>query len=427
MTGAAPALNGARVLVVDDDPTIGRILGSVLAARGIEVTLAGTAAEGEAVLAEQDVALVVLDLFLPDADGRVLLRRLRAHGPTANLPVLIATSGTGQELRAECFELGADAFVEKPFDAEVLAAQIASHVQRAAARERRAHYDMLTGLRNLAGLLHDLDAREGGPRGLVMAELDGLHEIWDRYGWGTSEMIVTEVGRALARALPDAVLARPSGGEFAWLLDGPTPEVLREAAARLRDAARSVSVSGPDGETFRLTASAAWGEDEGKGDAAALVEVVRTRVERAVAAGGNRVWAPAEAAPASESLPLVFVAEDDDITAKILSHRLEKDAFRVLRFDNGQEAYRRALDETPALVLLDVKMPGMDGFEILSRLRRTPSYDRVPIVMLTSLGSESDVVRGFDLGADDYILKPFSPTELVARIRRLIRKGHVRS
>jgi two-component system phosphate regulon response regulator PhoB len=104
-------------------------------------------------------------------------------------------------------------------------------------------------------------------------------------------------------------------------------------------------------------------------------------------------------------------------------HRLEKEAFEVLRFDNGNDAYRGALKRTPALVILDVKMPGMDGFEVLERLRKTPSYAAVPIMMLTGMGSEADVVRGFELGADDYLLKPFSPTELLARIRRLVRRG----
>jgi DNA-binding response OmpR family regulator len=72
-------------------------------------------------------------------------------------------------------------------------------------------------------------------------------------------------------------------------------------------------------------------------------------------------------------------------------------------------------------------MPGMDGFEVLGRLRKDPRYSRTPIVMLTSLGQEADVVRGFGLGADDYILKPFSPTELTARVRRLLARGRASS
>ena len=95
----------------------------------------------------------------------------------------------------------------------------------------------------------------------------------------------------------------------------------------------------------------------------------------------------------------------------------------AVHYDSGSAAFEAALAEIPDLVILDVKMPGMDGFEVLERLRRTPAYRTVPIIMLTSMGSEADVVRGFRLGADDYILKPFSPTELSARVRRLLRRG----
>lgn len=409
---------------MDDDPAVPGGLVSVLADRGLEVLTAGTAAEGEGVLASQEVDLLVLDLFLPDADGREVLRTLRARSATATLPVIVLTGRSGQELGAECFELGADGFVEKPVDAALLASEIQSQLQRAGARERPALLDPLTGLLNFAGLLDAIASLEGRPRSLVMGELDGLRAIWSRYGWTTTESIVTKVGHALARAFPDALLARPAGGEFFLVLDSVDQGRIDASARRLLEEARRVASSGPDGETFRLTASVGAIPDAGDGDPRSLVASVRSRVERVAASGGNRVWVPEASAGDPEAHPLVLVAEDDDITAKILAHRLEKDAFRVLRFENGQEAYRRALDETPALVLLDVKMPGMDGFEILSRLRKTPSYDGVPIVMLTSMGNESDVVRGFGLGADDYILKPFSPAELVARLRRLLRRGH---
>jgi DNA-binding response OmpR family regulator len=119
----------------------------------------------------------------------------------------------------------------------------------------------------------------------------------------------------------------------------------------------------------------------------------------------------------------VLVAEDDEISATILLHRLDKEGLDVVRFDNGQEAYEAALRETPILVILDVKMPGLDGFEVLERLRKDHRFSAVPVIMLTSMGQEADVVRAFRMGADDYILKPFSPTELSARVRRLLTRG----
>ncbi len=413
----------ARILVVEDDPEIQYLLSQVLLEDDREVVVAGTAAEGERRLAEEAFHLLVLDLLLPDADGRSLLRSLRARRDTANLPIIVVTSRTSQALRFECFELGADAFVEKPFDPDALASDVALRLERSALRARRETHDELTGLLNLAGLIQALGALAGRRRMLVLAELDGLRSVSDRHGWTAAEEIVEAMGRALAIAFPGVPLARPAGGEFALVLPQDEGAQAEDPAARLLDVVRRTPFRGPDGETFRLTASAAALADEGSTEGPALVDAARALVHRAMEQGGNRVASPPSPEPGPATMPLVLVAEDDDITAKILVHRLTKEGFEVVRFDNGNDAYRGALARTPALVVLDVKMPGMDGFELLERLRKTPAYARVPVMMLTAMGGEADVVRGFELGADDYILKPFSPTELLARIRRLLRRG----
>ena len=93
-------------------------------------------------------------------------------------------------------------------------------------------------------------------------------------------------------------------------------------------------------------------------------------------------------------------------------------------FLNGAEAFEWASEADFDLAILDVKVPGMDGFELLERLREIERLSDVPIIMLTGMGSETDVIRGLELGADDYMLKPFSPSELLARVRRLL---HARS
>ncbi|MDP2958857.1 MAG: response regulator [Longimicrobiales bacterium] len=423
MTPPAFSRPSARVLVVEDDPEIRYLLSQVLADEGREVLVAATAADGERLLSEEEVHLMVLDLLLPDADGRNLLGALRARSSTAALPVIVLTSRASPELRTECYELGADSFVEKPFDPELLAADVSSRLERAAARKRQSQHDDLTGLLNFAGLLESIEVLGGQPRAVVMLGLDGLRSVYDRFGWATAEMYVCEVGKALARALPGAALARPSGGEFGVALATSREDEAATVASTFVETVRRVPLNGPDRETFRLTASAGFSLDAGSGDASELVEAARVLVEGVQEEGGNRVATPGGAQKSAAAAPLVLVAEDDDITAKILTHRLQKDALQVLLFANGEDAYRAALDKTPALVILDVKMPGMDGFEVLERLRMTPSYATIPIMMLTSMGSEADVVRGFELGADDYMLKPFAPTELLARLRRLLRRG----
>ncbi len=92
-------------------------------------------------------------------------------------------------------------------------------------------------------------------------------------------------------------------------------------------------------------------------------------------------------------------------------------------FVDGRRAFEAAESIEAAAVIIDVKLPGMDGFELLERLRRTATYGGIPILMLTSAGKQQEVVRAFELGASDHMSKPFAAAELVARVRRLIR-GH---
>jgi DNA-binding response OmpR family regulator len=413
-----------RVLVTEDDPELSYLLSEVIGGDGREVIVATTAAKARDVLATQDIALLILDLVLPDADGRSLLAELRSNAATATLAVIVVTSRSGPELRADCYELGADSFVEKPFDPEVLASDVELRLQRAAVHEREAFRDLLTGLLNLPGLVHEMESAPEGDRPIIAFELDGLRSLSTRFGWGTAEMTVSLLAESVGSELPaDVHFGRLGGGEFCVFAPGLAVDGLAALADAIVENVRKVPVTGPDGETFRLTASAGRWHGEAGTAAMAALESARGLVQRARAEGGNRVAAPHEGPVPDDEAALVLVAEDDDITAKILCHRLEREGFRVERYDNGQDAYKGALDAHPTLVLLDVKMPGMDGFEVLERLRKTPSYVDVPIVMLTSMGSEADVVRGFRLGADDYMLKPFSPTELVARLRRLLRRG----
>jgi two-component system phosphate regulon response regulator PhoB len=124
--------------------------------------------------------------------------------------------------------------------------------------------------------------------------------------------------------------------------------------------------------------------------------------------------------------PVIFVVEDDEDIARLISHNLQNAGFEVQSFVSGASVLTEALREMPALFLLDVMLPGTDGFELCRHIRQTPALSATPIIFLTAKTSESDRVKGLELGGDDYITKPFSPRELVARIRTVLRGlGHV--
>jgi two-component system KDP operon response regulator KdpE len=115
----------------------------------------------------------------------------------------------------------------------------------------------------------------------------------------------------------------------------------------------------------------------------------------------------------------VLVVDDESRMVEFIAMNLELEGFHVVRAANGSEALEKASKEHPDLVLLDIMMPEMDGFETLGGLRETSS---VPVIFLTAKSEEVDRIKGLDLGADDYITKPFSPRELVSRIRAVLRR-----
>ena len=116
----------------------------------------------------------------------------------------------------------------------------------------------------------------------------------------------------------------------------------------------------------------------------------------------------------------VLIVDDEKSIVDILSFNLKKEGYKTLSAYDGPEGLEKALSQSPDLILLDVMLPGMDGFEVCRRIRE--KSDQVPIIMLTAREEESDKVLGLELGADDYITKPFSVRELLARVKANIRR-----
>jgi two-component system phosphate regulon response regulator PhoB len=121
-------------------------------------------------------------------------------------------------------------------------------------------------------------------------------------------------------------------------------------------------------------------------------------------------------------IPYILVAEDEDAIATLLQYNLEKDGYQVSVAADGEEALTQVDERLPDLILLDWMLPKVSGVEVCRRLRSKAETRNVPIVMLTARGEETDRIRGLDTGADDYVVKPFSMSELLARIRAVLRR-----
>jgi two-component system phosphate regulon response regulator PhoB len=120
--------------------------------------------------------------------------------------------------------------------------------------------------------------------------------------------------------------------------------------------------------------------------------------------------------------PALLLVEDDRALADLLMWHFDREGYDIVRTADGDEALLLAEERTPDLVILDWMIEGVSGIEVCRRLRRRPATAHVPIIMLTARGEESDRIRGLETGADDYVTKPFSPRELIARVGAVLRR-----
>lgn len=119
----------------------------------------------------------------------------------------------------------------------------------------------------------------------------------------------------------------------------------------------------------------------------------------------------------------ILVVDDEQDIRRLLTYILKKEGFEILEASTGEEALTLARDESPDLIILDLMLPGIDGIEVCRLLKRNESTVSIPIIMLTAKGSEADIVRGLETGADDYVPKPFSTPVLTARVKSLLRRS----
>ena len=123
----------------------------------------------------------------------------------------------------------------------------------------------------------------------------------------------------------------------------------------------------------------------------------------------------------------VLVVEDDDDIRELVSYNLLKEGYQVAGVASGEDALAAVAAKPPDLILLDLMLPGLDGLSVCRQLKANPATEPLPVVMLTAKGEEADIVAGLNLGADDYVTKPFSPKVLLARVQAVLRRAAARA
>ncbi|MEF9933711.1 MAG: response regulator transcription factor [Clostridium sp.] len=120
----------------------------------------------------------------------------------------------------------------------------------------------------------------------------------------------------------------------------------------------------------------------------------------------------------------ILIVDDEMHIIELLKYNLESNGYKVITAQNGKEAIKIATEKVPDLILLDIMLPEMDGFDVCKHINRSKDTEHIPVIMLTAKGEELDKILGLEIGADDYITKPFSVRELIARIKAVLRRNH---
>lgn len=395
-----------RVLVVDDDPLIARILESHIGSADRRVVTAGSLAEARTEVSHSVPSLIVLDLFLPDGDGRTLLSEIRQHEMTAAVPIMVISASPEADTH-DLKALGADAVIHKPFDPIQATQHAISLLRDMSSGEER------TGRSPLSSTYRSLLAR--GADITVAVVIPETHGPGGRRAEGGDTSILLNIQEAIIEVVGTRATIGSWNDADITMVTAMPPDELHQLLDRSRLRLRSAPHPSVDGALASFSA-AVISDDGGRGlhDAHARAHRFALDFNRE---GGDRVRVHG----GSEPNRRVLLAEDDTLTAALIIHRLEREGFEVIHHADGTSAAESLEQDSFGLVVLDVQMPGLDGFQVLQRVRSIDSLSEVPVVMLTAVGSERDVVRGFELGADDYILKPFSPAELTARLKRFTR------
>lgn len=415
------------ILILEDDELTRHILEQRLSSPHRLVLTASSIASAEKILARTEISFILMDLEVEDGDGRELLLRLRERPATASVPIFVLSSKDGSQVQTECFALGADAYFHKPFDITTLSTAVAAKLQRTAEVARRSTTDPLTGLPNRAVFTNAftraamLASRSGAHLSVAMLDVDRFKSVNDLYGHQTGDVVLKRLATVVSASLRASdLLARWGGEEFAVFF----PETnLREAYVALNKALRAFRAERfktKGGHALHVSFSAGIAQVKAGSTVEEAIGMADRFMYLAKASGRDRVLM--ETAKISSLKRNVLLVEDDDLTAGILKTHLKKDGFKVIHARTGAEALAAATRTPISLITLDVKIPGIDGFELLRRFREIPSIHQIPIVMLTSSGKQEEIVRGFQLGADDYILKPFLPREFLARVHRFLQK-----
>lgn len=463
------------VLVVDDDPTSLRILTKFLTEAGYDVLTATNGVEALQIINAEGCQLIITDWVMPEMDGLDLCLAIRSSEGIGATYIIILTGFTDGDSLVKAFNAGADDYLTKPCRQQELIARLQVGVraltseakvasQQLAIRKTNAELatlngklhqmatiDELTGLYNrregLRRLKEYWDASERSHRPLacMMIDVDHFKQCNDRYGHDVGDAVLRETAHILKRGVrAGETVFRMGGEEFVVLCPGSVAGAAAEGAERLRAAVEANRIK-RGGTKISVNISVGVAE---KSSATLKPDDLLRNADEALyeskRGGRNRVWvsgdgefmpptqSSGDGSETAEELALtipspneedvqgvVLVVDDDRDVRRLFRTLLERDGFQVQEACDGIDALAKMAEVHPQVILIDVEMPNMNGFDCTRKIKSDPTFRHIPVIIVSGKADSRDVRAGLDAGAQEYITKPINRDEFLLRVRAM--------
>ena len=377
--------------------------------------------------------LVVLGVAMAGVSGIDLCAAVRADPRWRELPVIFMATPAEAELVRDAYRVGGDDVLRKPLQRDEFVARLENRLRRSRLLRRHAESDPVTGLANRKKAERELDRflrlarRHHHQVSLVLARLDRLEDVGERFGQGVLDGVVLWFGQLLQQSFrSEDVVSRWGPNEFVVGLFDANAANATVRAREIMAALREREFHAADGQAFSLTCSA--GIATFPDDATGTVELHAAADAALLGAGGGLTGEALGVASAPNTRSAgwvdVLLVEDDASIATLLVHALESRQYLVRWLRDGREAAAALHGDRPEikarLVLLEVNLPGLDGLSVLRGLAAQDKLRHTRVVVLSSRTTEAETIQAFELGAFDYVAKPFSVAVLGERIRRAL-------
>ncbi|MGO4889277.1 diguanylate cyclase [Anaerobacillus sp. MEB173] len=430
--------NIPEILLIDDDLTLLMFLKEELEKQGWHVFATADPEKAISIFYDYQPDCVIVDLYLKEKTGLGVLSILNHKLNKQFIPQIMISVNNSKEVRMKSYELGADDFIAKPFDMSEFIIRVKRQLERKALVDRLVLIDELSGVYSRKHLKDSFERlcnesyRNETSFCLAILDLDHFKDINDQYGHLVGDEVIKEFASYLNKfSRKNDTVFRYGGEEFVLLIPNTQVDHAENILERLLEGFSSKEFT-EDHKTFNVTFSAGVVEiNDANIELEYWVKTADAALYNAKQSGRNQIkrW-DRKLRKTPKRVIKAAIVDDDPIIRSIMLEVLKKITeegsitIEASPFKSGNELFEKEWHKTESsgLIILDGVMPDIDGIEVLKRIRAMEHQDRFTVLMLTARKSEKDISQALQLGADDYVAKPFNIHVIEDRIKRLIRK-----